>query len=214
MAAVWAIVVAAGSGQRFGAAKQYARLGGRSVISWSVAAARATCDGVVLVVPAGDEHAADVLAVGADFVVAGRATRSGSVRSGLGAVPPDAGVIVVHDAARPLASPALFEAVIGAVRAGADGAVCAIPVRDTIKRVAGDRVAGTVDRADLVVVQTPQAFATACLRAAHAGAPEATDDAAVVEAAGGKVMVVPGDPRNLKLTEAADLAVAAVLASW
>ena len=213
MAAVWAIVVAAGSGARFGRAKQYAPLAGRSVLSWSVAAARTACAGVVVVVPAGDELAAEVVAVEADVVVVGGATRSDSVRSGLGAVPPDAEVIVVHDAARPLASPELFEAVIDAVRAGADAASCALPVTDTIKRVAGGRVAGTVERAGLVAVQTPQGFAAACLRAAHVGAPQATDDAALVEAGGGNVVIVPGDRRNLKLTDRADLALAEFLVS-
>ena len=213
MAAVWAIVVAAGSGARFGRAKQYAPLAGRSVLSWSVAAARTAWAGVVVVVPAGDELAAEVVAVEADVVVVGGATRSDSVRSGLGAVPPDAEVIVVHDAARPLASPELFKAVIDAVRAGADAASCALPVTDTIKRVAGGRVAGTVERAGLVAVQTPQGFAAARLRAAHAGAPQATDDAALVEACGGNVVIVPGDRRNLKLTDRADLALAEFLVS-
>jgi 2-C-methyl-D-erythritol 4-phosphate cytidylyltransferase len=209
---VWAVVVAAGSGTRFGGTKQYARLDGRPVLLWAMAAARSVCDGVVLVVLPGDEGHADVVGAEADAVVAGGATRSASVRSGLAAVPADADVIVVHDAARPLASPQLFSATVRAVRDGADGAICAVAVTDTIKSVDGDRVTGTVSRAGLVAVQTPQAFAAGVLRAAHAGGADATDDAALVEAVGGKVVVVPGDARNLKLTGPTDLAMAEVLA--
>jgi 2-C-methyl-D-erythritol 4-phosphate cytidylyltransferase len=101
--------------------------------------------------------------------------------------------------------------VIDAVRAGADAAVPALPVADTVKRVDGDRVVGTVDRDGLVVVQTPQAFRVAALRVAHTDDADATDDAALVEAAGGTVVVVGGDPRNLKVTTVADVAVVEAL---
>jgi 2-C-methyl-D-erythritol 4-phosphate cytidylyltransferase len=138
--------------------------------------------------------------------VEGGATRSKSVRNGLAAVPDDADVIVVHDAARPAAGVALFRAVIDAVRAGADAAFPGVPVTDTIKRVDGDVVVETIDRAALVAVQTPQAFSAAALRAAHAGGGEATDDAALVEQAGGRVVVVPGHAANRKLTTPDDLA--------
>jgi len=208
MASVWAVIVAAGSGDRFGAAKQYAQLAGRTVLAHAAAAARSSCDGVIVVVPAGDEDRPEVRAVGADRVVAGGATRTASVRSGLAAVPGDADIVVVHDAARPLAAPELFATAIAAVRAGADGAVCALAVTDTIKRVAGDTIVATIDRADLVAVQTPQAFRVDALRRAHAAGAEATDDAALVEAGGGKVVVVPGHATNIKLTAAADLALA------
>jgi 2-C-methyl-D-erythritol 4-phosphate cytidylyltransferase/2-C-methyl-D-erythritol 2,4-cyclodiphosphate synthase len=211
--ATWAVVVAAGAGTRFGAPKQWAPLAGRRVLDWAVAAVRSapSCDGVVLVVPAADVGTPAVRAVaGVDVVVGGGATRSASVRAGLAALPATATVVVVHDGARPLARPALLEAVVAAVRAGADAALPATPVTDTVKRVAGDGVVtGTVDRTDLVAVQTPQAFARAALVRAHAGDPEATDDAALVEAIGGRVVVVAGDPENLKLTDAGDLAVAA-----
>jgi len=119
--------------------------------------------------------------------------------------------VVVHDAARPLAGVELFHAVIAAVRAGADGAVPGVPVVDTLKRVDDVRVTATVDRMGLVAVQTPQAFRAAALRAAHTGGHHATDDAALVEEAGGDVVVVPGDPRNLKVTGPADLMIAAAL---
>ena len=206
---VWTIVVAAGDGTRFGRPKQYEPLAGRRVVEWALAAAREACDGVVVVVPAAyaarPEPAADV-------VVAGAATRSGSVRCGLAAVPDDAEVVVVHDAARPLATPALFRAAVDAVRAGAAGAVCAVPLADTVKRVEGAAVVGTVDRTGLWAVQTPQAFRAGVLRAAHAGGAEATDDAGLVEAMGEQVVVVPGEPGNLKLTGPADLTVAEALA--
>lgn len=204
----WVVVVAAGSGDRFGGPKQWAPLAGRRVVDWSVAAARAapSCVGVVVVVPEAD--AADVEVEGADVVVAGGATRSASVRAGLAAVPGEVDVVVVHDGARPLASTALVEAVVAAVRAGADAALPGLPVTDTVKRVAGVDVTGTVQRDGLVTVQTPQGFAAASLRRAHAGEPEATDDGALVEAIGGRVVVVPGDPENIKLTDAGDLVVA------
>jgi 2-C-methyl-D-erythritol 4-phosphate cytidylyltransferase len=119
--------------------------------------------------------------------------------------------VVVHDAARPLATRALFEAVVAAVRSGADAAIPGLPVADTLKRVRDERVLETVDRGELVAVQTPQAFRASMLRAAHAGSDDATDDAALVEAVGGNVVVVPGEPRNLKITTPDDLLVAAAL---
>jgi len=204
----WAVIVAAGSGSRFGGAKQFAALGGKAVVNHSVATAEATCDGVIVVVPA--EHrwtGPDV-----DQVVPGGATRSESVRAGLAAVPADAEVVVVHDAARPLASASLFAAVIEAVRAGADGAVPGVRIPDTVKRVDGDVVVETIDREALTAVQTPQAFAVAALRAAHASGGEGTDDAALVEASGGKVVVGPGETRNFKITTTDDLLVAGAFA--
>src|SRR5580658_5522303 len=122
----WAIIVAGGTGSRFGGAKQFADLGGRPVLAWSLEAARQTCAGVVLVVPAGAPAGWD-----ADVVVAGGATRSESVRAGLAAVPDSAEIVAVHDAARPLARPRLWRAVLDAVAGGADGAVPAGPVTDT-----------------------------------------------------------------------------------
>ncbi|HVF75386.1 MAG TPA: 2-C-methyl-D-erythritol 4-phosphate cytidylyltransferase [Acidimicrobiales bacterium] len=199
---VWAIVVAAGSGSRFGGPKQFEELEGCRVVDWALAASRSVADGVVLVVPA--DYVDDQAPV-ADVVVAGGATRSDSVRAGLAAVPSDADVLIVHDAARPFAAPALFHAVVAAVRAGADGAVPGVPVADTIKRVAAGQVVATLDRDGLMAVQTPQAFAAEVLRRAHAGRGEGTDDATLVEAAGGRVVVVPGDPANAKITLRSDL---------
>ena len=196
---VWTVVVGAGGGVRFGARKQYERLGDRRVLDLAVDVARAASAGVVVVVPP-----EDAVREGA---VAGGTTRSESVRAGLAAVPADATIICVHDAARPLASPALFQAVIEAVRAGADGAVPAVPVADTIKFVdAGGAVIDTPDRSRLVAVQTPQAFRAEVLRRAHTDAVDGTDDAALVERLGGAVVTVPGESWNRKITDPEDLA--------
>ncbi|MEW6152568.1 MAG: 2-C-methyl-D-erythritol 4-phosphate cytidylyltransferase [Actinomycetota bacterium] len=195
------MVVAAGSGSRFGARKQYELLDGRRVVDWSVAAARAVAHGVVLVVPADRSTEAEP---SVDAVVAGGATRSESVRAGLAVVPAEAEVVVVHDAARPWATPELFRAVVAAL-AGADGAVPGVPVTDTVKRVSGSLVTSTLERSELVAVQTPQAFRAAALRRAHAQGADATDDAALVEADGGVVVIVPGEAGNRKVTNASDL---------
>jgi 2-C-methyl-D-erythritol 4-phosphate cytidylyltransferase len=198
------VVVAAGSGARFGGAKQYEMLAGRRVLDHALDAARTTCAAVVLVVPperADDEEPA------ADAVVPGGVTRSESVRRGLAAVPDDVPVIVVHDGARPLASTALWHRVIDAVVAGVDAAVPAVPVNDTLRAVGG----GTLDRSRVLAVQTPQAFAAPALRRAHAHRPEGTDDASLVEARGGRVVTVDGERANIKITDPVDLAVAEVL---
>jgi 2-C-methyl-D-erythritol 4-phosphate cytidylyltransferase len=205
----WAIVVAGGTGSRFGAPKQFADLGGRPLVAWSLESARQACDGVVLVVPA-------VVPPGpwdADVVVTGGATRSESVRAGLAAVPGEADIVAVHDAARPLTRPALWAAVLDAVAAGADGAIPASPVIDTVKEVGPDGHLVTLDRSRLVAVQTPQAFRADLLRRAHRAGKDATDDAALVEAAGGHVVLVEGPPDNVKVTSPIDLILAAALAS-
>jgi 2-C-methyl-D-erythritol 4-phosphate cytidylyltransferase len=194
-------VVAAGGGTRFGAAKQFVRLGGVSVVERAVAVASEATDSVVVVLPSDAQwRAQDPVRA-----VTGGETRSDSVRAGLAAVPDDTTIIVVHDAARPLATRALFALVIDAVQAGADGAIPVLPIVDTVKRVDGSVVVETVPRDDLVVVQTPQAFRADVLRAAHSERALGTDDAALVEAAGGKVVAVAGDPRNVKITVAYDL---------
>jgi 2-C-methyl-D-erythritol 4-phosphate cytidylyltransferase len=207
---VWTVVVAGGSGSRFGGEvpKQYLKLGGGRVLDLALAAARAASDGVVLVV--GESYRDDPEPL-ADAVVVGGGTRSASVRAGLAAVPDDGtvAVVLVHDGARPLASPALFERVVAAVRAGADGAVPGVAVADTVKRVADGVVVETPARSALVAVQTPQGFRPRVLRAAYAAGREGTDDAAVVEAAGGRVVVVAGEAANRKVTTPHDLAVMA-----
>ena len=201
---VAAVVVAGGRGTRFGGLKQFADLNGRSVAARSVAAARSIASHVVLVVPEDYVGAGE----GADVVVHGGPTRASSVRAGL-AHCVDASIIVIHDAARPLASPALFAAVVRAVNEGADAAVPGLAVTDTVKRVEqeGDDVVAvaTVERAELVTVQTPQAFRRDALVRAHAAAGEATDDAALVESVGGRIVVIAGEPENVKITAPADL---------
>lgn len=195
---VWTIVVGGGSGQRFGRPKQYELLGEERIIDRSRRVATGASDGVVVVVPPADaerEHA-----------VAGGASRTDSVRAGLAAVPDSAAIICVHDAARPFATNALYEAVVAAVLAGADAAVPGIAVADTIKLVDDDDVVqATPDRDRLRAVQTPQAFRAEILRAVHRRDEQATDDAALVEREGGRVVVVDGDPNNRKITVPDDL---------
>lgn len=202
---VWGIVVAAGRGDRFGAPKQFCDLRGRRVVDRALDPLGEVCDGIVVVVPEGFTwDGRGIPAVGAD-------SRSASVRAGLSLVPHEADIVIVHDAARPLATRALFDAVIAAVRDGADAAIPATPVTDTLKRTEGTHVVATIDRAHVVAVQTPQAFRARTLRAAHASSHDASDDAALVEACGGTVVVVPGDERNMKITTPTDLVVAAAL---
>ncbi len=200
----WAVVVAAGLGRRFGGAKQFEPLAGARVIDWALRAAIAHADGTVLVVPA---DRADRPEPPASVVVAGGVTRSASVRAGLAAVPNDAEVVIVHDGARPVPVEAVWKRVVEAVAAGADAAVPVVPVSDTLREIG----AGTVDRGRFVAVQTPQAFRAEVLRAAHRAEPEGTDDASLVEAAGGKVVLVDGDPANVKVTSPTDLLLAEVL---
>ncbi|MCU1361550.1 MAG: ispD, partial [Ilumatobacteraceae bacterium] len=141
-------------------------------------------------------------------------TRSASVRAGLGAVADDATIVCVHDAARPFATAHLYRTVIDAVVAGADGVVPGVPVTDTIKVVASDgTVAATPPRDRLVAVQTPQAFRASVLRAAHATGVDGTDDAGLVELAGGRVVVVAGEADNRKITHPDDLQWARSLAA-
>ena len=195
---VWTIVVAAGSGARFGGPKQFSMLGDRRVLDWSVETAGSCSTGVVVVLPAADAER--------EGGVAGGETRSESVRCGLAAVPADATIICVHDAARPFASAHLYREVIMQVHAGAEGAIPALPVTDTIKQVNSQNIViATPDRSSLVAVQTPQAFRASVLRAAHASSPEGTDDATLVEAMGKQVVVVAGEVMNRKLTAPEDL---------
>ena len=137
--------------------------------------------------------------------VTGAATRAGSVRAGLAEVPDDAAVVLVHDAARPVLPEDVVERVVRALAEGFDGAVPALPVVDTVKRVDGDVVAETLPRDELVVVQTPQGFVASVLRAALAAGDDGSDCASLVERHGGRIRVVRGDERLLKVTTRADL---------
>ena len=202
---LWTVVVAAGNGLRFGSDKQSADLGGVSVLERSVATASEVSDGVVVVVADGrvDEVRQIVGAQAVVEVVSGGSTRSESVRAGLALVPEAVEVVLVHDGARPLASLAVYERVVAAVRAGADAVVPAVAVSDTLRSTSG-----SLDREGVMAVQTPQGFSAAVIRAAHAAGGDATDDATMVEANGGTVVVVDGEADNIKITRPVDLEVA------
>jgi len=200
---VWGIVVAAGRGERFGGLKHESILGGQPMWEHSREALLAGGAGGVIVVgpvPGG---------------VTGGERRRDSVAAGLAAVPADATIVLVHDAARPLASPDLVARVIERLSSGgADAVIPVVAVRDTIRRVRDGQVIGTVDRSDLAAVQTPQGFSAGVLRRAHAaGEADATDDAVLVERIGGTVVAVEGEPANIKVTYPADLALAEALLS-
>ena len=197
-------MVAGGSGTRFGKPKQYEPLGDRRVLDWSLEVAREISDVVVLVVPSGRVDDVEPLA---DVVVAGGDSRSASVRAGLAAVSDAATVVLVHDAARPVPLVDVWERVVAALESGASAVVPVVPVTDTLR----ERDGGTVDRTRLVAVQTPQGFAADVLRAAHASGADASDDAALAEAVGANVVLVDGDVRNIKITNASDLALAELL---
>jgi 2-C-methyl-D-erythritol 4-phosphate cytidylyltransferase len=220
-AATWAVVVAGGTGERLGTdrPKAFAAFGGRVLLAESLERLDACdwIDAIVVCVPAGWEEPAIVLAeelvaAKVSAVVAGGATRAESVRIGLGEVPGDALVVLVHDAARPLVSDAVVERVLAPLSEGYDGAVPGLAVPDTLKRVERGMIVETVDRSRLVAAQTPQAFRSDVLRAACAEDLEgATDCASLVERRGGRIRVVDGDPRLLKITSADDLA---LVTSW
>jgi 2-C-methyl-D-erythritol 4-phosphate cytidylyltransferase len=216
-----AIVPAAGSGQRLGGAGPKALLpvGGVPMLVHAVRRLSAAAEVSLVVVAAppdrveetrrllGDAHAGAELSV-----VAGGATRVASVRAALDVLPRDVDVVLVHDAARPLAPSSLAEAVAAAVHAGADAVVPGVPVQDTVKRVEGDEVTSTVDRSGLRAVQTPQGFRRDVLdrahRAADGGDPSVTDDAGMVERLGLRVVVVPGHEEAFKVTRPIDLVLA------
>jgi 2-C-methyl-D-erythritol 4-phosphate cytidylyltransferase len=215
-----ALIVAAGRGERlgFGRPKALVPLCGQSMLAWSVGSLRAVpaVSQIVVALPA------DALDSAPDGViaVAGGAQRSQSVRAALAAAAADADPVIVHDAARPLATPDLFTQVLEALALApeADAVIAATPVSDTIKEVGGDgrSVTRTLDRAVLWAVQTPQVFRRAALERALAEASDellsqATDDAWLVERAGGVVHVIGSDPANLKITTPEDLRVAELL---
>ncbi|MGH3011022.1 MAG: 2-C-methyl-D-erythritol 4-phosphate cytidylyltransferase [Gaiellaceae bacterium] len=212
---VWAVLVAAGKGERFGGdrPKAFANLGGRPLLAESLSRLESSdwIEALVVVAPPEWEEPSILVAeeLGAGKVrasVAGGETRTDSVRAGLAEVDEEAVVVLVHDAARPFVPEEVVERVIAAVGDGWDGAVPALPLADTVKRAEGDAVAETVDRTGLYAVQTPQAFLAGSLRPALDGARSATDCAGLVEAAGGRVRLVEGDRRLLKVTTPADLA--------
>ena len=218
----WAIIVSAGSGARFGndgVPKTFRPLAGLPMYVHSLRAFEAvpSIAGIVLVVPDNwleyaMEHSMGEATRATVEITPGGETRQRSVRAGLARVPLGTERIVVHDAARPLVTPELIEASLAALN-DADGAICAVPLADTLKRAKGSVVDATVARAELWRAQTPQAFIANVLRDAHdrAAGDDATDDAALVEAAGGRVVLVPGDERNIKVTKPAELEMAEAL---
>jgi 2-C-methyl-D-erythritol 4-phosphate cytidylyltransferase len=220
----WAIVVAAGAGERLAAdrPKAFVRLAGRTMLAWSLAMLddHDLIDGIVMVVPEEYEERAslladDLCAMKIAAAVPGGASRAASVAAGLACVPDSATYVLVHDAARPLVPPEVVDRIVAALQAGADGVVPALPMADTVKRVGPDgSVAETLDRGALRAVQTPQGFPLAILREALAGdLAGATDCASSVERLGRAVVCVDGDERGFKVTTPADLARAERLAA-
>jgi 2-C-methyl-D-erythritol 4-phosphate cytidylyltransferase len=221
---VWAILAAAGSGERLGLdrPKAFAPLNDRPLVAEPLERLDASewVEGIVIAAPPEWEEpcilVAEELAAGkVAKAVTGGETRSESVRAALAEVPEDATVVLVHDAARPLITNEVIERVITALGDGWDGAVPVLPVADTIKRIDGDLVAETIDRKGLVTAQTPQVFVAPTLRDAFSTLQQtvtkSTDCASIVESNGGRVRAVEGDPRLLKVTTPADLA---LVASW
>ena len=208
MTVVVGIVPAGGSGERLGAErpKAFVVVGGKRLLDYSLDALRGACDRVVVAAPSGQREVGREQS-GVSFV-AGGPSRSASVRNAVLAAP-EADVFVVHDAARPLVTAELVERCLAALD-GFDGAIAAAPMTDTVKEAGRDgRVLRTLDRSSLWAIQTPQVFRAKLLRRAldveESVLASATDDASLVEAAGGSVRVVQAPPENLKITGPADL---------
>jgi 2-C-methyl-D-erythritol 4-phosphate cytidylyltransferase len=211
----WAILVAAGAGERLGSdrPKAFAGLAGRPLLAESLERLDASewIDAIVVAAPPGWEEPAillaeELVASKVAAVVPGGASRAESVRIALDEVPEDALVVLVHDAARPLVDDTMIERLLARLAEGVDGVVPGVAIGDTVKRVDRGIVAETIDRNALVAVQTPQVFVAHRLRPAYSGElTGATDCASLVERAGGRVAVVAGDPRLVKVTTADDL---------
>ena len=210
---VAAVVVAGGRGERLGAPKQFLPLGGVPLVMWSVRAfaEHPRVKEVIVVLPEGTEEAPEWLTGRNASWCAGGATRRESAGAGVGSVFSDASIILIHDAARPFVSAALIDRVIGAAERS-HAALPVLPVVDTIKRTGGGRVLETLDREPLGRAQTPQGFEAGLIRRLHADAERggwnASDDSALAERAGIDVVPVSGEPGNLKITTAADMAFA------
>jgi 2-C-methyl-D-erythritol 4-phosphate cytidylyltransferase len=210
---VWAVIAAAGSGERLGLdrPKAFANLRDRPLLAESLERLEGSdwIDSIVVAAPPDWEEPVILLAeeLGCGKVaeaVTGGATRAASVATAIAVVPEGAAVVLVHDAARPILPEEVIERVLTALNEGWDGAIPVIPLADTVKRVESDRVVETVEREGLAVAQTPQAFVAPVLRGALSD-DEATDCSALVEARGGRIKAVTGDARLIKVTEPADL---------
>jgi 2-C-methyl-D-erythritol 4-phosphate cytidylyltransferase/2-C-methyl-D-erythritol 2,4-cyclodiphosphate synthase len=206
-----AIIAAAGSGERFGAPipKALIQLGDRTLIEHSVSALSSVADQIIVTAPAGYEAKFRELLGNTVTVVTGGATRSESVRLGLAQVLCDVDFILVHDAARALASRELAQSVVDALKSGEVAVIPGLAQSDTVKVVDSDGyVVSTPDRSQLRRVQTPQGFTYGVLQAAHASGSEATDDGALVESLGKKVRIIEGEERAIKITTPSDMATA------
>ena len=218
---VWAVILAAGAGERLGLdrPKAFAALAGRPLLAESVDRLDRCpwVDAIVVAATPGWEEPAillaeEVVATKVASCVTGGATRAESLRAAMGDVPEDALIVLVHDAARPLVTDAVVERVLQPLSEGYDGVVPVVPVPDTLKRVSGVVVSETVPREGVFAAQTPQAFlATALRRGLEGDLAGATDCASLVERSGGRVAVVDGDPRLLKVTTKDDLAIVETL---
>jgi 2-C-methyl-D-erythritol 4-phosphate cytidylyltransferase len=207
---VWAVIVAAGRGERLGLdrPKAFAKLNDRPLLAESLERFEWSdwVDSIVVAAPPDWEEPVILLAeeLGCGKVVAavaGGETRAASVRAALAEVPDDAALVLVHDAARPVLPEDVIDRLLTALNEGWDGVVPGVPISDTVKRVERDQVVETLARDSLVLAQTPQAFVWPALRDAVAAGGDATDCAALVEARGGRIKVVPGDRRLLKVTD-------------
>ena len=204
---IWTVLVAAGEGQRFGSKKQLAELGGMPVLLHSTINASSVSDGVVIVTSGEDIEFVESCLKSINQVhevVQGGTSRSESVRCGLKKVPDDSEIVIVHDGARPLASQELFESVVEKIKNGAEAAVPVVPIADSLRSINGEQI----NRDEVLVVQTPQAFTASLLRKAYLSGEDATDDSSLVESVGGIIDFVDGDSSNLKITVSSDLLIA------
>lgn len=205
MTSIWTIVVGAGSGSRFGGLKQLEIIGDLRVVDMAVRTASLVSDGVTLLAPReslSEFYDCDAL------VIAGGATRSESVRLGLASVPTFANFVLVHDAARPLASVSLYKRVIGSLRGGAQAVVPLVQITDSLKRIVADGKIESLSRDGIFGAQTPQGFTMECLLAISQYGEDTTDDVGGAEMLGVSVMSVPGEVTNLKITTPGDLILA------
>lgn len=213
---VAAIIVAAGEGRRFGTTKQFALLAGRPVVDWAIEAlaTHPQIDELIIVLP--DESRADEIKAQwpkVKAVVKGGKQRQDSVSRGLEAISPEMEIVLVHDGVRPLVSAELITRIIEATqKEGA--AVPAVPIEDTVKMIDGEFIVRTVNREQLVRVQTPQGFKKNLLQRAFCQAQEdgyyASDEASLIERIGGRVKIIPGERKNIKITTPEDLKMAEV----
>lgn len=204
----WAVLLAAGTGRRVGSPKQFLDIGGQRAVDRVVRTAAGTVDGIVLVLPAGMDWDGPPV----DAVTFGGATRAQSVRAGLALVPAAAQVVVIHDAAHPLARERLFTAVIDCVLDGADAGVCVLPMTEVVQHVDAGIVTEVLPKGGQVLAQSPAAFRADVLRTAHATGADTVEDIGLVIALGARVATVPGEVLNLHVTTVEEWDIACALA--